>query len=71
MIFDMTKIDQVTLEILDLLRLDTRGLTVQELADSTKTTRITANMALMKLEGQGSITVRRVGNCKLHYIHDE
>ncbi|MBI2112896.1 HTH domain-containing protein [Candidatus Woesearchaeota archaeon] len=44
------------------------GLTIQELADQTNVSRVTAGMALMKLEGQGIITVRIIGNCKLHYL---
>ena len=64
----MTKIDRVIREIKEILRKDTRGLTIQELSEKTKVSRITAAMALMKLEGAGLIDVRVIGNCKLHYL---
>lgn len=64
----MAKIGRIIDEIKDILRKDTRGLTIQELSEKTKVSRITASMALMKLEGQGLIDVRVIGNCKLHYL---
>jgi DNA-binding transcriptional regulator GbsR (MarR family) len=64
----MTKIDRVIREIKEILRKDTRGLTIQELSEKTKVSRITAAMALMKLEGADLIDVRVIGNCKLHYL---
>ncbi|MBU4241620.1 MAG: winged helix-turn-helix transcriptional regulator [Nanoarchaeota archaeon] len=63
----MTKVDYIIVEILQILKKDTRGLTIQELSQLTKTSRITTSMALMKLEGQGKIDIRVIGNCKLHY----
>jgi len=63
----LTKVNRIIEEIKEILRKDTRGLTIQELSESTKVSRITAAMALMKLEGAGMITVRVIGNCKLHY----
>ena len=65
----MTKINQIIEEIKEILRKDTRGLTIQELSELTKVSRITAAMALMKLEGAGMIDVRVIGNCKLHYLN--
>ena len=64
----MTKIDKVIEQIKQILKEDTRGLTIQELSEKTKVSRITAAMALMKLEGAGLIDVRVIGNCKLHYL---
>ncbi|MBU0470473.1 MAG: HTH domain-containing protein [Nanoarchaeota archaeon] len=64
----MAKIDQVIEQIKVILKRDTRGLTIQELSEKTKVSRITAAMALMKLEGAGLIDVRVIGNCKLHYL---
>lgn len=64
----MSKIDRVIEQVRDLLREDTRGLTIQEIADSTKVSRITAAAALAKLVGAGHIDVRVIGNCKLHYL---
>lgn len=63
----MGKIDQTIKRVQEILLKDTRGLTIQELADKTKVSRVTAGMALMKLEGMGLIDVRIIGNCKLHY----
>ena len=63
----MSKLSLTLEKIEHLLRDDTRGLTIQELADKTKVSRVTAGMALMKLEGANKIDVRIIGNCKLHY----
>ncbi len=64
----MGKVDKTIKSIKDILKKDNRGLTIQELADTTKTSRITASMALMKLEGEGVLDIRVIGNCKLHYL---
>jgi len=67
----MAKLDRVIREIKQILKQDTRGLTIQEISEKTHVSRITAAMALMKLEGAGIIHVRPIGNCKLHYIKDD
>ena len=67
----MSKLDRTIEQIKDLLLEDTRGLTIQELADQTKVSRVTAGMALMKLEGADLINVRVLGNCKLHYWNND
>ena len=64
----MAKIDRVIDEIKKILSWDTRGLTIQELSAATNVSRITASIALAKLEGLGFIDVRVIGNCKLHYL---
>ena len=64
----MTKIDSIIEEIKEILRKDARGLTIKELSEQTDVSRITAAMALMKLDGAGLIDVRVIGNCKLHYL---
>lgn len=64
----MAKIEKVKEEIKKILKKDTRGLTIQELADKTKVSRITVSMALMNLEGANIVDVRVIGNCKLHYL---
>ena len=66
----MAKIDRVIEQIKEILKKDTRGLTIQELSEKTKVSRITTAMALMKLEGMGLIDVRVIGNCKLHYLKE-
>ncbi len=64
----MAKLKRVIKEIKEILRKDTRGLTIREISEKTKVSRITAAMALMKLEGAELIDVRVIGNCKLHYL---
>ena len=66
----MGKINKVIDEIRIILKRDTRGLTIQELSQKTKVSRITAAMALMRLEGEGAIDIRIIGNCKLHYLRE-
>ena len=66
----MAKVDKVIVGIRRILGEDTRGLTIQELSVKTKVSRITAAIALAKLEGAGEIDVRVIGNCKLHYLKD-
>lgn len=64
----MARVAEVIEEIKKILKEDTRGLTIQELSEKTKVSRITASIALAKLEGAGEIDVRVIGNCKLHYL---
>jgi len=64
----MAKINKIIEDIQKILKKDPRGLTIQELSEKTKVSRITTSMALMKLEGMGLIDVRVIGNCKLHYL---
>jgi DNA-binding transcriptional ArsR family regulator len=64
----MAKLQRVIEQIKQILRDDTRGLTIQELSEATGVTRITTSIALAKLEGEGLIDVRVIGNCKLHYL---
>ena len=63
----MGKVEKVLGEIREILKKDTRGLTIQELSEKTNVSRITTSLALMKLDGSGAIDVRVIGNCKLHY----
>ena len=65
----MAKLDKVIIDIKKALKEDNRGLTIEELSKIARTSRITASMALMKLEGMGQIYVRPIGNCKLHYLN--
>jgi len=64
----MARVAEVIEEIKKILKEDTRGLTIQELSEKTKVSRITASIALAKLEGAEEIDVRVIGNCKLHYL---
>lgn len=63
----MAKIDEVIEEIKKILKEDTRGLTIQEISEKTKVSRVTARVALAKLDGKGEIYVRSIGKYKLHY----
>lgn len=62
------KADKFREKILEILHKDRRGLTIQEIADALKISRITASIALAKLDGLGVVDVRIVGNCRLHYL---
>ena len=64
----MSKSEKLAEEIKKILEKDTRGLTIQEISEETRVSRITASIALARLEGQGLIDVRVIGNCKLHYL---
>lgn len=67
----MAKVSKVVEEIKRILKEDIRGLTIQELSEKIKVSRITASIALAKLEGAGEIDVRSIGNCKLHYLKNK
>jgi len=63
----MGKTDIVLEKSKKALKEDTRGLTIQEIADKMRVSRITASIALAKLEGAGLVDIRVLGNCRLHY----
>ena len=65
----MHKQEELVGEVLKILKKDTRGLTIQELANITGASRITVSFVLMKLELQKKINSRIIGNCKLHYLN--
>jgi len=52
----------------ELLRKNTDGLTVTEIANSLDISRNTAAVALAELKGEGKIRIREVGMAKLHYL---
>lgn len=64
----MGKVERLLEEIKKILKKDTRGLTIQELSEKLDVSRITTSVALAKLEGQGILDIREIGNCKLHYL---
>ena len=49
-----------------LLKDNPQGLTIQELSDQTGLHRTTVKNILSNLEGAGKITVREVGQAKIH-----
>ena len=55
-------------QILELLRKDTDGLTIIEIAKALKLSRNTVPVVLAELKGANKIRVRPVGKVKLHYI---
>jgi len=64
------KLERTIEKITRILQKDRRGLTIEEIAFLTKVSRITAALALRKLEEAKLIVSRRIGNCKLHYWRD-
>lgn len=54
-------------KIIEVLKENSDGLTISEIARETNTTRHTASIALAELRGEGKIKIREVGNAKLHY----
>ena len=54
--------------VIKLLKKDTDGLTIIEIAKFLKISRNTVPVILAELKGEGKIRVRPVGKCKLHYI---
>lgn len=52
----------------NLLRKNTDGLTITEIAQILKISRNTVAVALAELKGEGRIRVREVGMAKLHYL---
>jgi orotate phosphoribosyltransferase-like protein len=61
----MTKTKKELVEAL--LRKDSDGLTIIEIAHQLKTSRNTVPVLLAELKGEGKIRIRPVGKAKLHY----
>jgi len=55
-------------KILELLRKNTDGLTIIEIARALKLSRNTVPVVLAELKGANKIRVRPVGKAKLHYL---
>ena len=53
--------------VVDLLRKDTDGLTIVEIAKKLNISRNTVSIVLAELKGAGLIRIRPVGMAKLHY----
>ena len=53
--------------VIKLLKKDTDGLTIIEIAKSLKISRNTVPVILAELKGEGKIRIRPVGKAKLHY----
>jgi len=52
----------------NLLRKNTDGLIITEIAQILKITRNTVAVALAELKGEGKLRIREVGMAKLHYL---
>ena len=55
-------------QVEELLRKNTDGLTVSEIARALKISRNTVAVALAELKGEDRIRIRPVGVAKLHYL---
>jgi|GEM_PF-2770067 len=56
--------------VIELLRRNTDGLTIIDIADELGFSRNTVAVALAELKGAGAIRIRPVGMAKLHYLID-
>ena len=57
--------------ITDILKQRTDGLTIQEIADQGKMSRITATIYIHELLGEGKITERKIGAYRLFYLKEK
>jgi len=57
--------------VINLLKKNTDGLTIMEIATLLKISRNTVAVALAELKGAGLIRIRPVGMAKLHYWEGE
>ena len=55
--------------VVNLLKANTDGLTVTEIANSLKISRNTVAVALAELKGENRLRIRPVGMAKLHYLN--
>jgi predicted transcriptional regulator len=54
-------------KIIEILKNNPQGLTINEIKDKANTTRHTASIVLAELKGEKKIVIRQVGMAKLHY----
>jgi predicted ArsR family transcriptional regulator len=54
-------------QVIELLKKDTDGFTIIEIAKALKISRNTVPVVLAELKGEGKIRIRPVGKAKLHY----
>ena len=55
----------------EILKNNPTGLTIQEISDKLKTSRITISIALAELRGEDKIDIREIGNAKLHFLREK
>ena len=58
-------------KILGLLKKDTEGITISEIADKLNLHRHTITKYIYRLEGRGTIKIRKIGIAKLCYLNGE
>lgn len=63
----MAQFDKVVEKIKAILKKDSHGLTIQDLANHTNSSRITTALALKLLQGAELLEIRTIGKYKLHY----
>ena len=55
-------------KILEILKENKPGMTLQEIADKLKTSRITARKYLAFLEGAEKVKMKKIGKAKFYYL---
>jgi predicted ArsR family transcriptional regulator len=65
------KMENKTKTIEDLLRKNTGGLTIQDIAEKLGFARNTVAVHLAELVGSDKVYIREIGNAKLHYPRKE
>jgi len=58
-------------KILGLLKKDTEGIAISEIADNLNLHRHTITKYIYRLEGRGTIKIRKIGIAKLCYLNGE
>ena len=64
-ILKMEKEDRVIVE--GLIKDNPKGISIQEMSEITKFNRVKMSNILAELKGEGKISVREIGQVKLHY----
>ena len=59
--------NQIKKQVEELIKKSPDGLTIQDISDKLNFSRITISIALAELKGEEKISIREVGQAKLHY----
>ena len=58
-------------KVINILKENLEGVTIQELSDTLNLTRSTISIVLARLDGEGKLRIRDVGRAKLHYLKED